>query len=174
MAKAKTVEVPTVKNPYLIQRCRAKEIKKHWLDTLRTGEYLDLDYMGSSEFEFGAIPKFQREVNAKLKDMAIFTCEHNGVTLYYLAAPSQEQAYAQVLRDLIDDKLRLKERSGLKDRETNYQAKRPVFDDPKMPFKYDTWLDLCNGVVIARQPQILKNLKKTIPNSVQYMDSNKR
>lgn len=160
---------PVVKDPYLIQRCKALEYK----DTLKTGDYLRLDYMGAAEFEFGAIPKFQHAVNGRLADMEIFSCTHKDITLYYLVDLSRSETYAEAIKGLIEGKFRLKGRMGLEDRETNHDAKpsKRVYNDPKMPFQFDTWFDLGNNVVIARHPQILKNLKRTIPNSVKYMDS---
>jgi hypothetical protein len=57
-----------VNKPYLIQRAKiAQPLKK---DTKRLSEAVDFDYMGSAEFEFGALPRSFRRIE---KNLALFT-----------------------------------------------------------------------------------------------------
>lgn len=162
-----------IRVPWLIQRCKADEFKP----TMKTGDYLNLDYMGSAEFEFGSIPQFQRDVNSRLKNLVEFSHEHNGMTLYFLAEKGQEVEYEKILNQLIDGSIRLKERSGIKEKETMWvgpkNKQKPIYDDPKAPYRFDVWFDLYNAIIFSRSPEILKNLRLTIPNSVKYMDAQK-
>lgn len=45
----------TTFNPWLIQRGIVKNLNRATTD-LKVSEFMELDYMGSAEFEFGAIP----------------------------------------------------------------------------------------------------------------------
>ncbi len=157
-----------LREPWLVQRCKAEKFSP----TLRTGEYLKLDYMGSSEFEWGAIPQFQRDMLEKLSSLVISSITHSGMTLFYASTKDQVEQYGNILKDLIDGKFRMKERSGIKEKETLYVgAKRTaMYDQPHAPYSTDVWLDLTNGLFFARTEEAVKNLFTTIPNAVRYMD----
>lgn len=154
-------QTKTVGKPYLIQRCKLAH-DCEWTSTIRTGQYLSLEYMGSSEFEWGAIPKFQREVNEKLSKLIEFTTVHKDVRLYFLCEPAQVNEYRQMLHDLIDNKIRTKE---------SVRITTTWTEDPLYPLtETEVWLDLSNGLIFARKSEYLDALRITIPNSVKYMD----
>jgi hypothetical protein len=144
-----------IKKPWLIQRCKCN---KNFTQDILTGKYLKLDYMGSAEFEFGAVPEFQREVNKKLASLTINNIIHNGIELWYTSPVNEIEEYAAILKDLIEDKITLKECSGI---------------DPKSYYgkNTNTWLDLTNNLFFARDKKTVENLFITIQNSVKYMDS---
>ena len=143
-----------MKKPYLLQRCKTKNFEP----SLLTGEYLRLDYMGSAEFEWGAVPKFQREINKIIDSLEIFTF-HYGLDRFHFFAKNKEDAltYENYLTLIMakTGEIRLKERAS--------------FDQKDL----DVWLDLENLTIIARKKDVLRNLKKTIANSVKYMDERK-
>ena len=143
-----------MEKPYLLQRCKTNTFEP----SLLTGEYLSLDYMGSSEFEWGAVPKFQREINAIIDTLKIFTFNFGANSFHFFAKNKEEALTYQQYLVLIMAKtheIRLKERAS--------------FDDENL----NVWLDLTNLTIISREKAILKNLKKTIANSVKYMDERK-
>jgi hypothetical protein len=116
--------------------------------------------MGSSEFEFGALPQWQRDFFKKFTTLVVREVTHKKESFWILVDESQADAYAQIMKDLIDDKIRTKERVGLKD--MKYKTDQ---------FEFDCWWDLTNIVAFARNRQILHNLKTTVYNSVSYMNS---
>lgn len=144
-----------IKNPWLIQRAQTRAFEKHFL----TGNYLKLEYMGSAEFEFGAIPAFQRRLHAKLNSLEIFEVEHNGLTLFMLCDPIDSNPYSDVLKQLIENKIRLKEGSNLNRLSGEYAEAT------------NTWLDLTNDLAFALNRETLENLRVTVPNSIAYMDA---
>ena len=164
-----------VVQPWLLQRCTVREGRDP--QTLKTSEYLDLDYMGSAEFEFGSIPEFLRKMANRSPQLIPQQHTHNGETLYFFSSAIQAELYCKVIEDLLDNKCRMKERSGIREKETMYIGKgkkeKAVFDHPDAPYKFNVWFDLSNNVIIARSPEVLTNLKVTIRNSVQYMDEQK-
>lgn len=172
MAKSKTIQALPVRAPYLVQRC---SVKTGFHSGLKTGDYLKLDYMGSSEFEWGAIPKFQREILPKLALLKQGVVVHGGYTLYFLAPLDQHTDYAQILKDLIDRKTRTKESLHMDFKETIYVGKKqtPMYDQPHAPYSVTVWFDLDNQLIFARDPKVLENLLITIPNSVRFMDAQK-
>lgn len=172
MSKGKS-KVELIRDPWLIQRC---SVKAPFDSNLKTGDYLKLDYMGSAEFEFGAIPKFQREIHPKLDRLHIFEyTHHDGVKLYFWCELEQKDAYTAVVQKLMSKSIRLKESMHLDFKETLYVGKnrKPMYDQPHAPFTTTVWFDLTNNLVIARDRQVLHNLLTTIPNSVRFMDQQK-
>jgi hypothetical protein len=56
-------------NIYLVQRCKVKTEKPSEITTLSA--FLSFDYMGSSEFEFGALAKARERAVQKVQSLAI-------------------------------------------------------------------------------------------------------
>lgn len=150
-----------MKVPFLIQRCFVLPNDLRKAESLMTGGYVKLDYMGSSEFEWGAIPKFQRDVFSKITKLEVNKISHNGVQLWFASEKNEVKEYGEYLKQLIDDKIRLKEGSGLA--KGNFREKET-----------NCWFDLTNNLFFARDEKTINNLFKTIPNSVRFMDSQNR
>lgn len=168
---------PKLYKPWLIQRCKSGEFKSD----MKSSEYLKLDYMGAAEFEFGALPEWQREMNRKLSQLVINVVEHGNQKLYFMCEERHVVEYSQILKDLIDGKIQTKMGVRLDARETRWTEPKkkggrsnPIFNDPSMPYEYDCFWDITNGLVFARSVEILTNLKVTIPNSVRYMDEQRK
>lgn len=165
-----------MRKPYLLQRCTTEKLHK-FDPSLVTGKYLRLDYMGSSEFEWGAIPQFQRDLYNRLIDMKHYRVIHKGITLFFWCDNLDKVSiYSQFIRDLIDKKTQTKERVGFDAKETLYVGKNKtaLFNAPHAPYEHDVWFDLTNTTIIARHVDVLDNLRKTIGNSIRYMDNQKR
>lgn len=165
-----------IKEPYLVQRA---SVKTNAINTeTKTGDYLNLDYMGSAEFEFGAFPKFQREVFAKLATLKIFELTHKETTLFYLATDADNTEYKEMLVKLLSGQIYTKARVGFSEKQTMYlqkgNKKEAVFNHPEAQFQFDTWFDLSNNLVFSRKKEVIENLFNTIPNSIKYMDEIKK
>jgi hypothetical protein len=112
-------EFNTILLPYLIQRGSFRGTKEEaiiGLDSL-----MDYDYMGSSEFEFGALPASLKRITASWSEYVWFPIEEikdaDGQFLYVLCRKRQEAEVVKVVKLLAqeDGAFRTKERVGLHD-----------------------------------------------------------
>jgi len=150
--------------PWLIQRWK---VNSKWKPSLKVSEYLKQDYMGSAEFEFGAIPKALREFHARLGRLVYTKLEVNGNAVHLLSLPEHVEPYKAFLAEMAKDKyaVRLKERVRLAHILSNCKDQTYMDDD--------LWWDLDNVVAIALEKGPLMNLKDALVNSVKFMDEQK-
>lgn len=147
-----------MRHPWLIQRCKIKE----WSSEKKVSEYLSLDYMGSAEFEFGAIPKCLRAFGEKIKKLKVHAVD----SFFILCTDLEVEEYSKHIRAIADDKHRLKEYISLHGlvkgkRERTYS-------------KDDFWFDVDNAVAICLQKEPLENFKLAIVNSINYMNDQQK
>jgi hypothetical protein len=120
------------------------------------------DYMGSAEFEFGAVPaalgfihdQAANRMSFLPKKYLVVSGNHRGV--YYICPKSYEKGVKTVLDTLLEDEgtLRLKEYCGLKDR-INPES------DPEGYRKNNVgWLELNNGFFFFTDSEMFENTKK--------------
>ncbi len=103
-----------MRKPYLIQRARFDKNpsdRQKGIDRL-----LDWDYMGSSEFECGALPASSKRVKAdvdkyKMYDYTFKKHPTKSVTVY--CKPADENQINGFLEELSENKIRLMERCDL-------------------------------------------------------------
>lgn len=145
-----------IRPTYLLQRGHVDQFLKPLHGTI-TGDYVKLDYMGASEFEWGAIPKFQRDIHARLSSFRIYPYFFKGERYFYACMPSQQEAYSLNLGAVLSGKVQLKSGCGGR------------FDTHST----NVWFDLTNTVLLARAESTLRNLFETIPNSIKFMDQEK-
>jgi hypothetical protein len=152
-----------IKTPYLIQRC---EIRRP-LTEGRFSQVANLDYMGSAEFEFGALPQSLRQLQAnvdKIKltvDNRILEGEKSLRVLHTFDEAEFEE-YFQHLVAMRANKLRLKESSH--------------FEAGRRPSKYhvtDLWWDIDNHVFWSFDKVFMNRLGDSLVASWKYMDEQK-
>lgn len=93
--------------PYLIQRAKFQKREKTGIDSL-----LSFDYMGSSEFEFGALPKALKRVRESEKEYVQFEFAFEifeDKPIMILCKKSDKDELPRILAQLADKKIRLKE-----------------------------------------------------------------
>lgn len=146
--------------PWLIQRWKVK----NWKPSLKVSEYLAQDYMGSAEFEFGAIPKTLREFHSRLPRLVYTKFEINGTPLHLLSLPEHVEPYKEYLTEMSKGEyaVRLKERIRLQHILSKATGMTYMEDD--------FWWDLDNVVAFALEKGPLMNFKDALVNSVKYMD----
>ena len=152
-----------MKTPYLVQRC---EIRRPLVEG-RIGEALELDYMGSAEFEFGAIPKslraLQHDVD-KIKlsvDPRIVDNDRSLRILHTFDEVELEQ-YFKHLQTMRVNKLRLKEA-------TRFEAGRE-----SRPYgTTDVWWDIENHVFWSFDKIFMNRITDCLLASWKYMDEQK-
>jgi len=154
-----------IHTPYLIQRGKIL----HPLVEGRFSEAVDLDYMGASEFEYGALPKSLRALQARVSDIKV-TVEpritgESGESLRVLHtfAPDEYEEYAGHL---------LKLRDG-----TAHTQESTYFGvDHSKHFKTlrcDLWWDIDNDVMFTFDKVFMKRLPDHLVASWKWMDEQK-
>ena len=151
------------KKPWLIQRCT---VKSGWKKTSKVSEYLDLDYMGSAEFEFGAVPKCLREIHGKLDKVNPVKLTIGTHTVWILAEPEKVEHYEKWLNVVKDAASEYE--PDLKELISLYQILK---DKPRPTYRDDNfWIDLDNGIAISLEKGPIMNFKDSVVNSVKFMD----
>lgn len=162
-----------IKQAYLIQ---TGEIQKPYNDYKgkRLSESVDLQYMGSAEFEFGALPKSLRALQSNETMIQLDKVEfQNEVykghdlsgTLRILHIFNKEELNHYIEEYLIPmfrDKLHLKERS-----EFGYSSIRHNGERSKVDF----WWDIENHVMWSFDKLFMKRILDHLQASWDYMDS---
>lgn len=89
--------------PYLIQRATFK------YDPYRNGidSILDFDYMGSAEFEFGALPQSLKRIRENISDYCISTFEIKNKKISFFC--NNKLIKSEIIDGLADNKFHLKE-----------------------------------------------------------------
>lgn len=160
MLNQKTVLKTTVRSPYLIQRCKIKDRSNK---TKMVSEALSFDYMGSAEFEWGALPRNTEALFHKRSQLIVTpytgVLPKNVKNLFILSLPEQAEQYQSELSNLVQGKTRTKEY---------------VFSSFGDSEETEVWLDLDNQVVFATNQNILKHLPKLLEGSMVKIQENQR
>ena len=93
--------------PYLIQRAKVTsrtKAKATGIDSL-----LDFDYMGSSEFEWGALSKSLKAIRANKENYDYFKFDYDGIDFTVFCEKGKETEVYNIIVELANDKIRLKE-----------------------------------------------------------------
>lgn len=151
---------------YHIQR---GTIKRPLTRDTRFSEAVDLDYMGSAEFEWGALPKSLRELQANVDNIKLTVepriQDEEGRSLRVLHTFDTDayEAYVSLLVDLREGTRRTKEST--------------YFDkDHKKRFKTlecDLWWDIDAHAMWSFDKQFMNRLGEHLVASWKYMDEQK-
>ena len=158
-------EHPDMRTPYLIQRGKIK----HPMVEGRFAQLVELDYMGSAEFEFGSLPKSLRALQAMADNISV-TVEprvtgERGESLRVLHAfsPEEYEEYVLHLLSLRDGQLRTKESTWFdKDHSKRFPSLR-----------CDMWWDIDNHVMWSFDKNFMKRLPEALVASWKFMDEQK-
>lgn len=150
-----------MKAPYLIQRC---EIKRPLGDYRgkRFSQAVSLDYMGSAEFEFGAVPKSLRAMS-----------EH-GCTLYTVPSITQNDVSLKVLCCFDEGELAEYSKYLLRMRNEKLgrlHTKESVRFDPSYSDDTDLWWDIENHVMWSFDKAFMNGLQANLAVSLEYMNT---
>ena len=151
-----------MKTPYLVQR---GEIKNPIVSGIaRISEAVNLDYMGSAEFEFGALPRSLRALQAVQGSLVIRKVpgiKSGESQLRVISAYTEDEfkEYTGYLLQLREDKIRLKENS-------RFAADYPVSQYSNADF----WWDIQNHVMWSFHKPFMNRIKQYLESSWTYMD----
>jgi hypothetical protein len=148
---------------YLVQRMKSKEVA----DSEKSPSFDQLwkmDYMGSAEFEFGALPKSLKRICRRLDEYHVYTLTEfkrpktdEAVRVFCL--PEQLNEITEGIRALLESeypKMQMKERAefytNFHGTETNYSC-------------VDAWWEIDNDFFFAVGKQHMKNILKALKNT---------
>jgi len=152
--------------PYLVQRCHIKDGISH---TKRFSENLETDYMGSSEFEFGALPKSLRAINADIKRYHIvqikdITDSKGRPLILWTKIPFEHiEEYVEHLKNMREGKAHLKESTHFA---KDYKHWREYGQT-------NFWWDLDNDAMFSFEPAIMKIISDSVVESGHFMEEQK-
>lgn len=155
--------------PYLVQRARVKPEPRH---NKKISENLEMDYMGSAEFEFGALPNSIRQIYNDLDlyhtiQVKEIKNEKNQPLIIWSKIPFEFlPEYVEHLKQMRLGKLHLKESS--------YFDVACIEHFPSLAERVNFWWDLDNHVMFSFKPAIMKVLADSITESVKYMDEQQK
>ena len=159
----------TVRAPYLIQRA---EIESPLASvSTRLSQAVDFDYMGSSEFEFGALPKSFRRMEANKEQLIlrkvpeIMEGEIPLRVYSYLTDEEFEQYKGYLLRlRNPTPSTRLNTKEGVRF-DANYEHSKYS--------KTDFWWDIDNDAMFGFKKMFMKKLESYVQASLDYMNEQK-
>ena len=155
----------TIRQPYDIQR---GTIRRGYAESARYSEAVDNHYMGSSEFEWGALPKSLRRMQAHADGLTLLTFPevvdvHSNPLLalgnFNRIDPAE---YSEAIGVVAHRKARTRERTGFAD-QMEVQQSRPF--SPA-----DVWWDINNDVMMSFDAVFMADLPRLLANSWAYMD----
>lgn len=150
-----------MKIPYLVQRAKIRNPLV--VGTERLSHAVNFDYMGSSEFEYGALAKSFRAMEGKELTLRVFDAiAENGIPLRVLSLFQDDRfheygQYLLRLRNQQNGKIHLKENSGF---------------DPDFFYNKNTnfWWDIENHVMWSFHKPFMNRLTQHIHSSLKYMN----
>lgn len=135
---------------------------------LTLSKAVSLEYMGNAHFEFGALPRSMRRLQASFTDVKIRKVDSitskNGSVLRVLSTMSDEQwqIYEKHLHDLREDKIHTEEVTRF--------AKNYVSQFSSVDF----WWDIDNDTMWSFDKQFMNRLTEHLSASFKYMDEQKK
>jgi len=174
---------------WLIQRAKIRRPLAE--SNERIGSAVNLDYMGSAEFEFGALPKSLRALQACDALIKLRTLNHikdnqdRSLRVLSFLDDKQFVEYNSLLIDLRADKVRLKEWSKFAP-EDRYETmpdyvktpqQKKVWEKQKAErelWKPDFWWDIDNHTMFSFDKEFMARIHDYLASSWAYMDEQKK
>ena len=150
-----------LKKPFLVQRAKVQP----YTEGMRVSEMLRLDYMGSAEFEWGAVPKCLRAMAAR--DLVVTRTYVKCKEVFIICTKEEGFELRDFLAVLAEDILVLKERISFSQRFANAPVAR--YDHGE-----DFWFDIDLHVAWTLDEAAANHFIDALKVSVEYMDSQKR
>jgi hypothetical protein len=134
---------------WLIQRGKFENREyKSGIDSI-----LSFDYMGSSEFEWGALPKSLGNIRGELNEYTYLDVPMKNKVITVFCKDSQKSDIKLYLTELAENKMRLKEFSAF----DSY-----IKDDEYFKDRFDFWWDIENDLMFWKKNSEFESKFKTI------------
>jgi len=148
---------------YLVQRMNAKEVDNSE-KTPSMDQLWSMDYMGSAEFEFGALPKSLKRVCRRLDEYQTYTLKEfkrpdtdEAVRVFCL--PEQLDEITEGIRGLLESeypKLRMKEHARFY---SNFHGTEDEY------FRTEAWWEIESDFFFTVGKKHMKNIQKALKNT---------
>jgi hypothetical protein len=123
---------------YLVQRANFKEREnKTGIDSI-----LRFDYMGASEYEWGALPDSLKRIRKEIDTYTYMDIPIEDKVITVFCKETQKSDMKTFLREIADDKMRMKCMSKF-----DIYIKSKVGDKPNSWNEFDFWWDLENDLM---------------------------
>lgn len=160
-----------MQSPYLIQRAKIDSLPPADSDT-RLSKAVNFDYMGSSEFEFGALPQSFRRIEANADAWVcrlVPEITDGDAPLRVWSAFSDEEfpKYVEYLQRLRNPtpKTRVNTKESVRF-EADYKH--------SSPFETNFWWDIDNDVMFGFKKEFMKRVGNYVAASLVYMNEQKQ
>lgn len=171
----------TIRTPYLIQRAHINNPLAP--ATERLGKAVRFDYMGASEFEWGALPASFRRMQAQQQKFSVrlvhdIRDEDSPLRIFSYLDDENFTAYVKFIRELREpsnnprERIRLKERSEFSLEEKRFDER--MYANRKDSYKPDRanfWWDIDNDVMFSFHKMFMNRLGHHLTATFEYMDS---
>lgn len=177
---------PMIQNErfYSVQRLISEKKKLASLeqgDALRFGEVFTLDYMGSSEYEYGAFPAFLRMVHEHLDALDGLQVDIQGMAVfvaYPRSLSTQEHVLAQ-LEEIASGSLYTRDGARFAPPKVGSGSTRKPRKGSRAEraasveayFRVDGWAEISQATFWTTLPMTLERYKELIRASIEYMDA---
>ena len=166
-----------MKSIYLIQRARINKAcaveRPIELCIERLSHAVNFDYMGSAEFEFGALPASFREFQKNKASWVTYTEPRisngeNALMIFHCMPRDKfEEEYMPQL---------LEHRKRRSDRNSNLHTKEAThfsvdYEPHQHDFATNFWWDIENHVMFSFNQTFMNNIQTYVNNSLEYMDA---
>ena len=161
-----------IEKPWLIQRVA---VKRHPPTNAKSfDDYLSCDYMGSAEFEFGALPKSLKRVCKNIDNYRIINTKIKDFIKrdLFMFVKKGDEDYIKYIDYITEDeyKVGLKERTNIKDFITGSSFSRQLSED-NYNFGYNIWWDIINDVFFTFGKQKINLVIKAIKGTKEKKQS---
>lgn len=153
--------------PYDIQR---GTIRNGYAADSRYSHAVDNDYMGSSEFEWGALPTSLRRLQEERTDLTMLAAPEvtdstgRALLLYGNFTRHDPVAYREMIRAVAHGEARTREFTGFGD----HLGKGSMRRSTRVT---NVWWDINNDVFMSFESDFIADLPRILKNSWDYMDA---
>lgn len=163
-------EISKCNRPWLLQRCTVNYKCDFENKQYKVSDMLGLDYMGSAEYEFGALPTRIRKMEAKQLEIFEYNSPRNHIVKFFVLCLNEQWGEYKHYLDEIAER---EEPYGILKEGVHFikviQGRYVI--EPKNNNKDDFWIDLDNGIAISDSMQTLLYFMVALKNSVIYMNN---
>ncbi len=143
-----------MKTPYLIQRGKAKH-NRVAAKSESLNDFIKFDYMGSSEFEYGSLPKSFHKMVDSFRSIVKNKTAISDNTIHYICLKKDEEEFLNHLDKLVKSEYMTKEYTDMEK-----LHKKGNFD-----FDAEFWWDIENQWIASTNEVLVLNFMSRLENS---------
>ena len=162
-----------MKSIYLLQRCKVNEEK--YSSKCKVGDFINLDYMGSTEFELGGFGKGIRHIHENRENYSIFKIKNaKGVMWVYANNEQKEDITKFITAHMFQNHPSDFLTKEFTDIFPQFQKDEELQKSFRNKGDTDFWMDIENFFVFSLKKDHLKKFIKASDNSINHMNTVKK